>query len=235
MRRKRFIRLGQKTQDVATALRFRMVARLAAGLSCTAVASALGSAISTVSLAKRRFLAGGAEGLLDRRAGNGTRKVSDRFCDILREVLLKTPQDFGWARSTWSREVLCLEMNRRRQVLIAPCTMGRALAQLGARRGAPKPFVSCPWPSRKRQRRVFELRCIAAHAKPTEPVFFCDEVDIHLNPKVGRDWTLPGMRRYVRTPGKNQKHYLAGALDASTRRVTWVDGTSKAVSVQRTA
>lgn len=226
-RRKQFVRSGRKTRDIDTAQRFRVVAKLAGGASVTEAARSLGCAISTASSAKRRFLHSGTAGLLDRRRGNGTLKATPRFLEILRAVLLKTPQDFGWQRSTWSRELLALELARRRQPLVAACTMGRALEELGARRNAPKPYVECPWPARRRKRRILELRRLAERASTREPVFYSDEVDIHLNPKVGRDWTLPGIRRFVRTPGKNKKHYLAGALNALTRKVTWVDGKSK--------
>jgi hypothetical protein len=30
-------------------------------------------------------------------------------------------------------------------------------------------------------------------------------MDVHLNPKIGRDWMLPGYRRYMVTPGQNRK------------------------------
>lgn len=226
-RRKQFIRLGKKFGNVDTALRFRMVALLAKGLGVCEVARALSCAVSTVSRAKQSFLRDGQEGLLDRRAGNGRKKVAAHFLEVLRTVLAKTPQDFGWQRTTWTRELLAEELHRRKQPRVAACTMGRALATLGARLGAPKPYVDCPWPSRARQRRLFELRCRVAQATEKEPVFYGDEVDIHLNPKVGRDWMLPGTRRFVRTPGQNKKHYLAGALNAVTRKLTWVDGSSK--------
>lgn len=55
-----------------------------------------------------------------------------------------------------------------------------------------------------------------------------DEVDIHLNPKVGRDGCLPGQRRVVVTPGNNQKRCLAGALNTRTGQLTWVEGRPKA-------
>ena len=42
---------------------------------------------------------------------------------------------------------------------------------------------------------------------------YLDEVDIHLNPKIGPEWTLAG-QKYVRTPGCNEKRYLAGATVA---------------------
>ena len=48
------------------------------------------------------------------------------------------------------------------------------------------------------------------------PVFYEDEVDIHLNPKIGADWQLRGQQKRVITPGQNEKYYLAGALHCGT-------------------
>lgn len=56
---------------------------------------------------------------------------------------------------------------------------------------------------------------------------YVDEVDIHLNPKIGPDWMLCGQQKTVLTPGKNEKRYLAGALDARTGRLTWVEADRK--------
>jgi transposase len=64
-----------------------------------------------------------------------------------------------------------------------------------------------------------EIRRLEARASAEEPVLYSDEVDIHLNPKLGRDWMLRGHQRRVVTPGKNQKFYLAGALDVRTGRL----------------
>ena len=50
-------------------------------------------------------------------------------------------------------------------------------------------------------------------------MLYSDEVDIHLNPKIGRDWMLRGHQRRIVTPGKNKKFYLAGALDVRTGRL----------------
>jgi transposase len=38
---------------------------------------------------------------------------------------------------------------------------------------------------------------------------------------------LPGTQRHVKTPGKNVKRYIAGAMDATTDRVMWVTGQRK--------
>ena len=54
-----------------------------------------------------------------------------------------------------------------------------------------------------------------------------DEVDIHLNPKIGPDWMPKGVQKRVVTPGRNQKAYLAGALNPHTGELLWVDGPKK--------
>ena len=48
------------------------------------------------------------------------------------------------------------------------------------------------------------------------PVFYDDEVDIHLSPKIGADWQLRGQQKRVVTPGQNIKYHLAGALHSGT-------------------
>ena len=38
---------------------------------------------------------------------------------------------------------------------------------------------------------------------------------------------VPGQQKEVLTPGKNQKRYVAGAMDAKTGQLTWVEGARK--------
>ena len=49
-----------------------------------------------------------------------------------------------------------------------------------------------------------------------EALVFADELDIHLLPKVGYAWMRQGTQLAVMTPGQNQKHSLAGALNLAT-------------------
>lgn len=205
-----------------------MVAAAARGLTCTEAARTLHCAVSTVAQAVRRYRAGGRDALRDGRAGNGQTKVDADVLEALTRALHGTPEDMGWCRPTWTRELLCLELALRGVAQVSVATMGRALKAIGAGRKAPKPFVACPWPDWKRRRRLHALKRLQAHAGAREVVLFVDEVDIHLNPKVGRDWCLPGERRYVLTPGNNDKRYIAGALEHTTGRLVWVEGKSKA-------
>jgi len=214
--RRELLRLGRKSGDFATAQRFHIVARLGLGKTSPEVAEELDVACSTVVRTAHAFAERGIDGLYDRRRANGSPKVNGAFRHRVAQLLTRTPEDFGWCRPTWTRELVCLQMKREGFPEVAVCTMGRVLAHLGARLGMPKPVVLCPWKRNAREARLAEIRALEAIASPAEPVLYADEVDIHLNPKIGRDWMLPGQQRRVVTPGKNEKFYLAGALDIRT-------------------
>ncbi len=217
--RRRLVRLGRKSGDAATCQRFHIVAMLGAGGAVTEVARILDVAIAHVSRTQSRFVLDGVEGLYDGRRHNGRRKVEEPFLRALAELLARSPPDFMWMRPTWTRELLCIEMALRGFERVAVCTMGRALHALGARLGRPKPVVLCPWKRERRELVLRQIRNLEARASSDEPVLYVDEVDIHKNPKVGRDWMLRGDQRRLVTPGKNEKFYLAGALDVLTGRV----------------
>jgi transposase len=217
--RRCLIGMGRRSGDPYTALRFQAVARLATGRSSPQVACELDVAVSTVVRAANRYVADGVAGLYDRRCGNGKRKTDERFDRVLTRVLGRSPEDFGWGRPTWTRELLSQQMRLEGFPSVAVCTMGRALCRIGARLGSPKPIVLCPWPRERRLRVLAAIRRLQARASAEEPVLYGDEVDIHLNPKIGRDWMLRAHQRRVVTPGKNEKFYLAAALDVSTGRL----------------
>jgi transposase len=71
------------------------------------------------------------------------------------------------------------------------------------------------------------LRKLVASCARGDTVFYMDEVDIHLNPKVGVDWMNRGKQKQVMTPGQNEKCYLAGALNAHTGKLIWFGAASK--------
>ena len=214
--RRNLIRLGRRSADPDTAMRFLTVAQLASGRSGRQVARGLDLARSTVIRTAHRFATDGIDGLYDQRRNNGCTKADDDFRRRVAALLRGSPEDVGWMRPTWTRELLRLQMQREGWPLVAVCTMGRALARLGARLGTPKPVVLCWWPRDARLQRLAEIRALEEGASVAEPVLYSDEVDIHLNPKIGRDWMLRGHQRRIVTPGKNQKFYLAGALDVRT-------------------
>ena len=77
------------------------------------------------------------------------------------------------------------------------------------------------------KQRLRELRELVEDLPDDEVAVYEDEVDIHLNPKIGLDWMVRGQQKEVLTPGQNDKRYLAGALNARTGELIWAESDSK--------
>jgi transposase len=169
----------------------------------------------------------GEVGLYDGRADNGSDKLDEEYLSRLHAIVSKTPQEYGWRRPTWTRELLVETMVRLTGIRIHVTTMSRALALIKARRGRPKATVACPWSKWAKTRRLNQLQKLIATLPRRERMFYEDEVDIHLNPKIGLDWMVSGQQKEVETPGQNEKRYLAGALDVRTGVLVWVEGERK--------
>jgi transposase len=207
--------------------RYLIIVNVLSGRSARQTAEVLKIHNTTVYRVVDRFRAYGEAGLMDGRVDNGADKLDKAFLNELYRLVRGTPQDYGWRRPTWTRELLVETMVRRTGVRIHVTTMSRALAQIKARRGRPKQTVGCPWPKAAKTRRLNRIGQLLATLPRRERAFYEDEVDIHLNPKVGLDWMVSGHQKEVQTPGKNEKRYLAGALDVRSGVVTWVEGVRK--------
>jgi transposase len=213
--------------EAAWRMRCKIIRNLVRSESPTRIQRVLGCARSQVYSVAHRFLAQGLEGLVDRREENGTAKVDERYTAVVLEAVAGAPTEHGYQRPTWTQELLILVAREQTSVLISTTTMSRLLARVGARHGRPKPCVDCPWPKAQKTRRLNEIRRLVECPPKNAAVLYMDEVDIHLNPKIGDDWMLRGQQKTVLTPGQNQKHYLAGALNAHTGCVEWVEGSRK--------
>lgn len=220
-------RMRRKTTDKGLANRCQIVLLAARGCTRAVVAEAVGVSVSWVDRVLRRFREHGVAGLEDRRQDNGQVKVDEDYLAVLIDVVAGSPQDHGHRRPTWTRELLIAVMAKRTGVRVHPGTMSRALQQIGARRGRPRPVVGCPWPKAAKTRRVRMIHRLIETLPADEVAVWEDEVDVHLNPKLGPDWMNRGQQKQVMTPGKNQKRYLAGALDAHRGQMIWVESDRK--------
>lgn len=219
--------LRRDTKDKGLAFRCQIILLTGRGRSRRSIADSLGCSRSWVCEVVTRFCEFGMAGLYDRREDNGELKLDERFLSVLYETIDDSPQSYGFLRPTWTRELLVQVMIEKTGVEIHPASMSRALAQIGARRGRPRPTVNCPWRKAAKTRRLRQLAELLEGLPSDEPVFYEDEVDIHLNPKIGLDWMNRGTQKEVLTPGQNEKCYLAGALDARTGKLLWVGGEKK--------
>jgi transposase len=207
--------------------RLLIIINLLHGRSPQLTAAVLQVHRATVYRVAQRFRDHGAVGLVDRREDNGIAKLDGRFLARLDQAVRSRPPEYGWRRPTWTRELLVATLARQTGVRVHVATMSRALARIRARRGRPRPTVTCPWATGAKTRRLNRLRRLVEELPRREVAVYEDEVDVHLNPKVGLDWMGSGQQKEVETPGQNEKRYLAGALDARTGRLLWVEGTQK--------
>ena len=225
--KERLSRSLRRCRDAGTRLRFLMIFNVVNGKSARQTAVVLDVHHTTVGRVVEKFRQYGEAGLQDGRTDNGDDKLSEDYLQRLHCIVSNTPDLYGWRRPTWTRELLIETMVRLTGVRIHTTTMSRALALIKARRGRAKPIVGCPWAKAAKTRRLRQLQCLIATLPLRERVFYEDEVDIHLNPKIGLDWMVSGQQKEVLTPGKNEKRYLAGALDVRTGVVIWVEGDRK--------
>ncbi len=224
---RRLQRIVHKTRDAGLRSRSLIILHAAAGKSTAQIADAVQYDPSAVLKVIHRFLAEGEEGLRDHRADNGQPKVDEAPRGALGKAVAGSPQDYGWARPTWTQELLARHLAQQTGVHVSESTVGRVLAELGIRWGMPRATVACPWAPRAKRRRLRAIERCLESLPPGDEAFYEDEVDIHLNPRIGRDWMLPGTQKEILTPGQNEKHYLAGALHTRTGQVLWVSNGRK--------
>jgi putative transposase len=130
-------------------------------------------------------------------------------------ALLKAPpRVYGWCRTRWSCATLALTLQAKRGITVSAETMRRWLHELDWVWKRAKLVAKDDDPHRVE--RLARIRFVYERLRPWEVMVFADELDIHLLPKVGYAWMPKGTQVEVMTPGTNEKHYLAGALELST-------------------
>jgi putative transposase len=133
-------------------------------------------------------------------------------------ALLKTPRRaYGWCRTRWSCAALALELHAKHGLEVSAWTVRRWLHELGGVWKRAKLVATDNDP--QRVERLARIRWHGEHLQAHEVMVFADELAIHLLPKVGAAWMPQGSQEEVMTPGQNEKHYLAGALNLATGKI----------------
>jgi putative transposase len=129
---------------------------------------------------------------------------------VVRWLLHKTPQDFGFFRTRWSCALLALLLWEQERIRISAETVRRGMRQMEFVWRRPRPVVGLHDPDHDAKLR--KIRRLISSLPADETAVFQDEVDINLNPKIGACWMVRGEQAEVVTPGNNEKRYLAGSL-----------------------
>jgi transposase len=122
----------------------------------------------------------------------------------------RTPQDFGFFRSRWSCGLLAETLAWETGLRLSAETVRRGLKRLGWVWRRPRPVVGPTDPDY--DAKVRQIRHLLAALPDDETALFQDEVDVHLNPKIGNCWMPRGQQAEVVTPGNNEKRHVAGSL-----------------------
>jgi transposase len=225
--KQRLLKRFRQCKQALVRIRYLIILNNWSGHSARKIARVLNTHNTTVYRVVRNFRERGEASLWDGREDNGREKLCADYLGLLDRLVRSNPQEHGWRRPTWTRELLVKTMLRKTGVRIHVATMSRALAQIRARRANPRPRVRCPWAPAAKTRRLHVLHRLLASLPRQEVAVYEDEVDIHLNPKIGLDWMGRGQQKEAWTPGQNEKRYLAGAQDMRTGTIHWVEGEKK--------
>ena len=153
------------------------------------------------------------------------RTVTGEVIELLEQLLDSDPQALGYLRSTWTSELLATCLAEHHGVLVHSSTVRRAL-----KRPVFRWRRACPTLNKRDPRKAEKLAAIDQALNDHDPyteVFFVDEADIDLNPRIGFTWSRRGQQCAIATPGQNRKHYVAGALHAHSGRLVWVEHEKK--------
>lgn len=223
--RRRMHKIIQTTPDKQHARRVMAVLLRHERYTLEKIQELTGAARSTLGRWLNWYQDGGLDALRSLPAGRPPALPTRQIIMLLQMLIQMSPQDLGYQRSRWSTELFAIEINRLLGLNIAASTLRRWLPREGIvwRRVAPTLRIKDPDYDSK----VAQIREALAGSSQDNPVLYADEVDIDLNPKLGADWMPRGQQKKVVTPGKNEKHYLAGALHSTTGQVTYVSGHKK--------
>lgn len=189
----------------------------AAGRTPSEIAAVLFCSRSTVYRVVRAYRAGDSEWLEEEGAGSPLARRTGLSPALRRSVLaiLKAaPRACGWCRTRWSCATVALEVRARRGVAVSAETVRRWLHALGWEWKRAKLVAKDDDP--QRVEKLARIRYAFEQLRAGMALFFADELDIALLPKVGYQWMPKGEQVEVPTPGTNEKRYLAGALDIAT-------------------
>jgi transposase len=195
----------------------------AAQRSPTEIAAVLFCSRSTVYRAVQAYRVGQWDGLGEEdRPGRAAPRRQPRLSPMLRRsvlgILHSAPRLCGWCRTRWSCATIALELFVRRRLTVSGETVRRWLHEMGWEWKRAKLRAKDDDP--ERVEKLARIRMAFERLWAGAALFFADELDINLLPKVGYQWMPKGEQVEVWTPGTNEKRYLAGALEITTGTIT---------------
>ena len=177
---------------------------------------------STIGRWRARFDAEGVDAVIGRPRGRRRSGARIWIALVVQWVLTRSPADFRFCRSRWSCEAVAVVLRDDFHVPVGRETVRLWLRSSGLVWRRPRPTIRPKDPDR--EAKLAALRALLKGLPADETAVFMDEVDVNLNPKVGRMWMRRGEQAAIETPGTNEKRYLAGSIHWRTERVILTEG-----------
>ena len=215
--RKALLDYLRHSPDPQLRLRAHIILLLADGCTWSLITTVLYCSSRTVARWQDRFGQGRVPALLGLPRGPGPFFGARWAALALHWVTKHTPRAFGFLRSRWNCALIALLLWRDYRLEVSRETVRRWLHQEGVVWRRPRPVLKRQDP--RKEEILQELRKLLLELPDDETVVFQDEVDLSLNPKIGRMWMLRGEQAEVVTPGDNDKRYLAGSLHWRTGKL----------------
>jgi putative transposase len=198
----------------------------AAGRTPTEIAAVPFCSRSSVYRVVKAYRAGQLEGMWADQGWESARARRAVLAPALNRTLLAilkaVPRACGWCRTRWSWATAALEIRARKGLVVSAETVRRWLHELGWEWKRAKLLAKDTDPQRVEKRA--RIRSAFEQVRAGLALFFADELDLSLLPKVGSQWMPKGEQVAVLTPGTNEKRSLAGALDitrGTTQHCVW--------------
>ncbi len=206
--RKRCLHVWHRGPDPRQARRALVLVRLAEGASYREIQRTCHVSSDLIAAVTRQFRSGGMAAVLS-PAGSEIAAPGWMFL-VLVWLQDLTPRAYGFFRSRWTCTVLALLLWERQHVRKSPETIRRQLHRQNYVWRRPRPVLRPVDPDY--DQKVRRIQGLLRSLPADETAVFQDEVDVHLNPKIGSMWMPQGEQAEVETPGDNVKRHLAGSL-----------------------
>lgn len=222
----RIVRLTERERKVVLgeyrrsgSRRAHVLLLLDAGRSYREVAEWLFASFDLIAGVVRRYREGGVDAVLGRSVDDddSDEDVPQWLFRVSLWLESSTPRDFGYFRTRWSCDLLAEVLAWQTGTRLSGETIRRGLHRIGYRWRRPRPVVGPTDPEHDAKLR--RIRSLLKKLPSDETAVFQDEVDVHLNPKIGSMWMPLGRQAEVVTPGNNVKRHLAGSLHWRTGRL----------------
>lgn len=219
--RRRLQKIAQFNPDADYRRRAKSPLLLHKGFSQSEIADLLCASRTSIRKWIKLFTQFGESGLVPEQKGRQAYRINEAICSRVLELIQEQPKEYGWFASRWSSELLTAQINEEFETQIHSSTIRRLLPKLGVAWNRASPTLCIQ--DKEKARKMKEINQELSNANAEHPVFYVDEADIDLNPRIGFSWSIKGTQTRIPTPEQNKKHYLAGALNATTGQVIWVE------------